>query len=70
MNTPSKNKPNNTSDSGLVFYGTKEVAKILNCSIPSAREIMKRQDFPLIVVGKNLKVLKSALEKWAMERRA
>lgn len=69
-NTPSKNEQNNTSDSGLIFYGTKDVARILQCSVPTAREIMRRQDFPLILVGKNLKVLKSALEQWAMERRA
>lgn len=53
-----------------VFIGTKEVAKILGCSIPTAREIMYRRDFPLIKVGKNLKVSYTALMKWAEERRA
>lgn len=52
-----------------VFYGTKEVAKCLGCSIPVAREIMYRKDFPLIKVGKNLKVYKEAFEQWAMQRR-
>lgn len=69
-NTPYSTEQNNTSDSGLIFYGVKEVAKILNCSIPVAREIMKRSDFPMIKVGTAHKVLNTALEKWAMERRA
>ena len=53
----------------LVFYGTKDVARVLECSIPTARDIMRRADFPLIMVGKNMKVAKSALENWAQQRR-
>ena len=53
----------------LVFYGTKDVARMLVCSIPTAREIMKRADFPLIMAGKNMKVEKSAFENWAQSRR-
>ena len=53
----------------LVFYGTKDVARVLGCSIPTAREIMRRADFPLIMVGKNMKVSKPALEQWTMEKR-
>lgn len=53
----------------IEFYGTKEVAQCLGCSIPTAREIMHRYDFPLILVGKNLRVSKAAFEKWASERR-
>lgn len=68
-NTPDTTEQNRTSDSGIVFYGTKDVAKLLGCSVPTARDIMQRKDFPLIAVGKNLKVSKSALEQWAMERR-
>ncbi len=52
-----------------VFYNTKDVARCLGCSIPTAREIMMRYDFPLIKAGKNLKVYKEAFEKWASERR-
>lgn len=52
-----------------VFYGTKDVATFFGCSIPTARQIMCRKDFPLIKVGKNYKVMKTALEKWAMEKR-
>lgn len=53
----------------IIFYGTKEVAACLGCSLPTAREIMHRYDFPLIKVGKNLRVQKAAFEKWASERR-
>lgn len=52
----------------LEFFGTKEVAACLGCSIPTAREIMHRRDFPLIQVGRALKVSRSAFEKWASER--
>lgn len=52
-----------------VFYGTEEVATFFGCSVPTARSIMRRHDFPLIKVGKNFKVMKSALEQWATERR-
>ena len=55
--------------SETIFYGTKEVAKCLGCSLPTAREIMRRKDFPLIKVGKNLKVERSAFIAWASERR-
>ena len=50
------------------FLGTKEVAKILGCSIPTAREVMMRYDFPLIMVGKNFKVSEKALEEWSKSR--
>lgn len=52
----------------VIFYGTTDVAKMLNCSVPTAREIMRRADFPLIMVGKSMKVSKVALEQWTMER--
>ncbi len=52
-----------------VFYGTKEVANMFRCSIPTAREIMRREDFPLLILGNKWLVLKSALIKWASEKR-
>lgn len=52
-----------------IFYGTKEVAALFKCSLPTAREIMRRNDFPLLVIGGKWIVLKSALIKWASERR-
>lgn len=51
------------------FIGTKEVAKMLDCSLPTARNIMHRTDFPLIRVGKNLKVNEQAFIDWSKNRR-
>lgn len=53
----------------IKFLNAKEVATILGCSIPTARKIMKRADFPLIRCGKNMRVSKSAFLKWAESRR-
>lgn len=52
-----------------VFYNTKDVARILDCSVPTARELMQRADFPLIRVGRKLMVSQNALEEWASKRR-
>ena len=46
----------------------KEVADAMNCSLPTARRIMKQEDFPLIKVGRNFKVSKSAFREWSMKR--
>ncbi|MBQ9248627.1 MAG: helix-turn-helix domain-containing protein [Ruminococcus sp.] len=51
------------------FIGTKEVARILGCSLPTARNIMLRADFPLIRVGKNYKVSEQAFTEWSKQRR-
>ena len=56
-------------DDGMQFIGTKEIAKLMKCSIPVARQIMHRKDFPLIKCGKNLRVMKSEFIKWASQRR-
>lgn len=53
----------------IAFYKTEDVARLLQCSVVTAREIMRRADFPLIRVGKNLRVSKLAFEEWAMGRR-
>lgn len=45
----------------------KEVADAMNCSLPTARRIMKQEDFPLIKVGRNFKVSKSAFREWSMK---
>lgn len=67
LHTPTEEPTEKKGD--IVFYGTKDVARILGCSIPTAREIMQRADFPLVMVGRKLTVLKSALEQWASQRR-
>lgn len=51
------------------FIGTKEVARILGCSLPTARNIMLRADFPLVRVGKNYKVSEQAFIEWSKQRR-
>lgn len=56
-------------DETPVFYGVKDIAKLLGCSIPTARDIMRRSDFPLIVSGKRWIVLRSAFIKWASVKR-
>ena len=56
-------------DEPLKFLNTKDVAKALGCSLPTARRIMSRQDFPLIRVGKNMKVSNAAFLKWSEARR-
>lgn len=56
-------------DNQIKFLNTKDVAKVLGCSLPTARRIMRRQDFPLIRVGKNMKVSNTAFQKWAETRR-
>lgn len=52
----------------IKILNTKEVAVVLGCSIPTARNIMKRADFPLLRVGKNMRVSEHALIKWAESR--
>ncbi len=54
---------------GMQFIGSKEIATLMGCSLPIARQIMRRNDFPLIKCGKNLKVMKSEFVKWASEKR-
>ena len=56
-------------DDGMRFIGTKEIAELMGCSVPVARQIMRRKDFPLIMCGKNLRVMKSEFIRWASERR-
>ncbi len=53
----------------LKFLNTKQVATALGCSLPTARRIMCRPDFPLIRVGKNMRVLQQAFIEWAETRR-
>ncbi len=68
-NTNDESETDEIADDGLRFLGTKDIAKLMGCSIPVARQIMKRKDFPLVMCGKNLKVMKSEFIKWASQRR-
>ena len=53
----------------IKFLSTKEVAEALGCSLPTARSIMMRADFPLVRVGKNFKVNEQAFIEWSKNRR-
>ena len=70
-NTPESlfEETNTAADKELVFYGTKEVAKMFRCSIPTAREIMRREGFPLLKFGGKWMVERDALKKWVSEKR-
>ena len=54
----------------MQFIGAKEVAEYMGCSVTEARNIMRREDFPTVKIGKAFKVMRSALVEWAKERRA
>jgi len=60
---------NAESQNNLRFLSTKEVAEALGCSLPTARKVMYRADFPLIRVGKNFKVSEQAFIDWSSRRR-
>lgn len=66
--TSSSGSVSTDDEFNMIFLDTKAVAKYLGCSLPTARQIMYRSDFPLIKVGKNLRVERSALKKWAQDR--
>ena len=59
---------NENDNDELVFLTPMDVAKAMGCSIPAARQLFHRPDFPSIKVGKNFKVLKSAFIKWCSEK--
>lgn len=56
-------------DEKIKFLGTKEIAEAPGCSLPTARNIMMRADFPLVRVGKNFKVSEQAFIEWSSKRR-
>lgn len=68
MNNITNTNETKNSNEELRFLNTEEVAKALGCSLPTARNIMRRVDFPLIRVGKNMKVSQQAFLKWAESR--
>lgn len=53
----------------IKFMNTKQVTQALGCSMPTARQIMMRADFPLIRVGKNYTVSEQAFVEWSKKRR-
>lgn len=59
---------NAESQTDIVIYDSKDVARILGCSVPKARQIMKVRSFPLLKVGKVFKVTKPAFDDWVSKR--
>lgn len=51
------------------YLTTEDVARILSCTVVSAREYMSRPDFPLIECGKGMKVNRLAFLIYNLERR-
>lgn len=68
INVPNEST-NNNEENDPIFYKPTDIARLLDCSLPTTYNIMHREDFPLINVGNHLRVYKVAFEKWAMERR-
>ena len=66
LNTEIVENENEKDD--LVFLTPKDVAEAMGCSLPTARTLFYREDFPGLKIGKNYKVLKSAFIKWCSER--
>lgn len=48
-------------------YSVPELAKVLGISRPKAYELVKRDGFPSIAVGKRIIIPASALERWLDE---
>ena len=64
------NSQKDLADYYTQFITVKEVAAYMGCSVIEARNIMRREDFPTVKVGKAYKVMRLALVEWAKERRA
>ena len=52
----------------LVFLTPMDIAKAMDRSVPTARSLFYRDNFPGLKIGKNYKVLKSAFLKRCSER--
>lgn len=61
---------NTHANTDLIYYDVKDVARQMRVSIPTARDIMNRLDFPLLKGNeKTWRVLREALAEWSMARR-
>ena len=50
-----------------VYYGTKELAAMWHCSIPTVREVMRQKGFPRKIIGGKWLVERLALLQWSSE---
>lgn len=56
-------------EKNLDFLTPADVAQLMDISIDNARLLFHREDFPTIMNGKNMLVLKDAFYAWCFERR-
>lgn len=56
-------------EKNLEFLTPSDVAELMDISIDNARLLFHREDFPTIMNGKNMLVLKDAFYAWCFERR-
>lgn len=54
----------------IILLNSFEVASILRTSPTTARTIMKKRDFPLLRIGRNLMVEKGSFYRWLQSRHA
>lgn len=59
------NQSNNTE---IEILTTEDIAKILKCSKTMVRKLYRKDDFPVILIGKNYKVYKDAFIEWMKKR--
>ena len=53
----------------IEFLTPMDVAKLMGCSIPTARKLCYRDDFPSLRIGKDLEVLKSSFVEWCSTKK-
>lgn len=58
----------NDIDSYPIVLTAFDISKILQISKPSAYELMKREDFPLIQIGRCKRVLREQFYLWLIEQ--
>ena len=56
-------------EKNLEFLTPSDVAELMDISIDNTRLLFHRDDFPTIMNGKNMLVLKDAFYAWCFERR-
>lgn len=55
-------------DEPIKFLNTKEVASIMDISIPTARKLFEKRDFPAIRAGRRILVSEEAFRQYIMQR--
>lgn len=57
-------------DYEIIMLNSRDVARILRCSVSTARRTMLLRDFPLQRIGRSMLVEKSSLYLWLQKRHA